>query len=290
MKSGVYYITSPSGRRYVGSSVDCVRRFYSHKTALRKGAHHCDGLQAACNKYGLENLTFAVVERCADERLIEREQHHLDRTPRRDMYNTRRIADTCGPMEESIKAKLRKAWQTRAPATPEVIAKQAESRSATLNTSGKRGVSLIKGAVWRAYHGRKHIGHYATFEEAVAAREKYLADPASHRLQRTRHPSGHKGVIWNQLRKGWVAFDLHHKYIGIYATPDIAAAERARYLADPDNYVRPVAPPPSGHVGVCWDKANSKWLAYAARHKYIGRFKTIEEAVAAREAYLATMV
>lgn len=290
MKSGIYYITSPSGKRYIGSSVDCARRFSGHKTALRKGSHHCDGLQAACNKYGLENLTFAVVERCVPDQLIVREQYHLDRTAKPDMYNTRRTADTCGPMEEAVKAKLRKAWKTRAPASPETLAKRADSTSATRNTSGQRGVSLIRGKVWRAYHRDKHIGHYSTFEEAVAARAKYLENPAAHKPKRKRTPSGHKGVIWNQLRKGWVALDLSHKYIGIYATPDIAAFERARYLADPVNYVRPTEPPPSGHVGVCWDKGNSKWMAYAPRRKYLGRFKTLEEAVAARQAYLDGIV
>ncbi|WHB31190.1 HNH endonuclease [Xanthomonas phage NEB7] len=221
--------------------------------------------------------------------MIEREQHHLDLYPKPYLYNTRMTADTCGPMEEVVKAKLRKAWETRAPQSADTRARRAASISAARNTSGQRGVSLIRGKVWRACCGSKHVGHYSTFEEAVAAREKYLENPGAHKPARTRHPSGHKGVIWNQLRKGWVAIDLRHKYIGIYATPEIAASERAQYLADPANYVRPVEPPPSGHVGVSWDKANSKWLAYAPRRKYLGRFKTIEAAVAARDAYLSAL-
>ena len=269
--------------------MDCARRFYGHKTALRKGSHHCDGLQAACNKYGLENLVFTVVERCAIERLIEREQSHLDSAHKRDIYNTRRTADTCGPMEDAVKAKLRKAWKSRAPASPETIAKQAAATSATRNTSGQRGVSLIRGKFWRAYYGTKHIGQFSTFEEAVKAREKYLEAPEQHCPKRKRNPSGFKGVIWNESRGCWTALDHNHKYIGSYATPELANSERSRYMADPKTYVRPTALPPSGHVGVCWDKANKKWMAYAPRRKYLGRFPTIEAAVAARAAYIAAL-
>ena len=46
----------------------------------------------------------------------------------------------------------------------------------------------------------------------------------------------------------------------------------------------------SGHVGVMWEKARSRWKAYARvgyRMHNIGRYSTVEEAVEARKAYLA---
>ncbi len=78
MKSGIYVISSPSGRRYVGSAVNFNRRWSLHLGHLRKGTHHSAALQSAFNKYGEENLVFKKLLVCKKEDLIFYEQRTID--------------------------------------------------------------------------------------------------------------------------------------------------------------------------------------------------------------------
>jgi len=60
---GIYSITSKVNQRiYIGSSVSCWRRWNQHKASLRRGDHPNSHLQAHANKYGIEDLVFAIEE------------------------------------------------------------------------------------------------------------------------------------------------------------------------------------------------------------------------------------
>lgn len=78
MKSGIYTITSPSGKQYIGSAVDFDARRRLHFHLLRKGSHHNKGLQRACAKYGIGNLVFRPLLICAPKDLIFFEQRAID--------------------------------------------------------------------------------------------------------------------------------------------------------------------------------------------------------------------
>jgi group I intron endonuclease len=71
---GVYLITSPSGKKYVGQSANMRQRWDSHKSMLKAGKHHSPALQRAANKYGVARLKFEVWVNCAREFLGEMEQ------------------------------------------------------------------------------------------------------------------------------------------------------------------------------------------------------------------------
>lgn len=81
---GVYSITAPSGKIYIGMTarMGFKERWKEHIKKLRRGNHHCRGLQSAYIKYGEEELTFKVLEeyypRRADE-LVSLERHILMR-------------------------------------------------------------------------------------------------------------------------------------------------------------------------------------------------------------------
>lgn len=83
--SGIYTIRN-GDRAYIGSAVNFPGRWKRHRSELRRGTHHCGHLQNAWNLYGEAAFEFAILEECAVELLLEREQHHLDRHP--DKYNT----------------------------------------------------------------------------------------------------------------------------------------------------------------------------------------------------------
>lgn len=64
---GIYKITSPTGRIYIGQSVDIKRRFrgYSTPSLLKKQPR----LQNSFSKYGVENHQFDIIEYCSEEDL-----------------------------------------------------------------------------------------------------------------------------------------------------------------------------------------------------------------------------
>lgn len=67
---GVYKITSPSGKIYIGSSSDIEQRFYNYRRL------HCGSqrrLYYSFLKYGVENHKFEIIEECTPENVLERE-------------------------------------------------------------------------------------------------------------------------------------------------------------------------------------------------------------------------
>jgi len=77
MKSGVYTITTPSGKVYVGSAVNFSRRWQTHRNRLRRSVHDNAKLQAAWDKYK-GDLVFAKIIVCAPEHVLLYEQIALD--------------------------------------------------------------------------------------------------------------------------------------------------------------------------------------------------------------------
>ncbi|RUS28476.1 hypothetical protein BC938DRAFT_481831, partial [Jimgerdemannia flammicorona] len=73
--SGIYCITNQdTGQMYIGSSVNLGNRLTAHFVGGSYNAH----LQFAIAKYGLSALIFSVIELCAKDQLLAREQHWLN--------------------------------------------------------------------------------------------------------------------------------------------------------------------------------------------------------------------
>lgn len=77
--SGIYMIrNNVNGKVYVGSSLNIMSRWYFHKNDLRKNKHHSLLLQRAWNKNGQDAFDFSIIEECASEIVLDREQHWID--------------------------------------------------------------------------------------------------------------------------------------------------------------------------------------------------------------------
>lgn len=72
--SGIYKITSPSNRVYIGQSCDIDRRFKEYKQ-LKKSVKSQVLLHRSFQKYDIENHTFEVIEECSIEILNIKERH-----------------------------------------------------------------------------------------------------------------------------------------------------------------------------------------------------------------------
>lgn len=76
---GIYTITHiESGRTYVGSSKNVMKRLASHKSDLKNNKHHNPALQNYYNKYGKDSFTFELKLSVIDIRdLITEENNYM---------------------------------------------------------------------------------------------------------------------------------------------------------------------------------------------------------------------
>lgn len=109
--SGVYRIRNKvNGKFYIGRSIDINKRFYQHKSALRKGKHGSIYLQRAWDKYGEDNFIFEPLVLCSEDESLILEQYVLDNY-KTDLYNVMKYStggDTISyhPNREQIRAKI----------------------------------------------------------------------------------------------------------------------------------------------------------------------------------------
>ena len=94
-KSGIYKITSPSNRIYIGQSSDLKERFRRYKHLHRSKL--LTKLYRSFLKYGIENHKFEIIEECLPELLNERERYW------QDYYNVNsKNGLTCGLLFSTI--------------------------------------------------------------------------------------------------------------------------------------------------------------------------------------------
>lgn len=76
----VYMIKNKKNNKmYIGSSIDCKRRWRQHQWYLRNNQHPNKHLQSSWNKYGEDSFLFLVIEECSDEEQFDREQYYIDK-------------------------------------------------------------------------------------------------------------------------------------------------------------------------------------------------------------------
>jgi group I intron endonuclease len=136
MKTGIYLITSPSGKRYVGSAVNLRQRRATHWHHLRRNNHHNRHLQRSWNRYNGEGFEFRVLLVCAARDLVDYEQAVIDGL-QPEFNICKKAGSTLGvrPTAET-KAKLANAMRQRiatSPATHEEITKAANARMRALH-------------------------------------------------------------------------------------------------------------------------------------------------------------
>ena len=77
--SGIYCIENVINHKiYVGSSKNIYSRLLKHFALLRHNKHENAHLQNAWNKYGENNFTWTVLDRCGEAELTKREQYCID--------------------------------------------------------------------------------------------------------------------------------------------------------------------------------------------------------------------
>jgi group I intron endonuclease len=73
---GIYKITNPSGKVYIGQSINIDKRFKNYKSISQTKGQIM--LHNSFKKYGIDNHIFEVIEECSVELLNERERYYQD--------------------------------------------------------------------------------------------------------------------------------------------------------------------------------------------------------------------
>ena len=107
---GIYKITNPNGKIYVGQSVNIRNRKYQHKHKSK--AHIGPKLFNSYQKYSFENHIFEIIEECSVEHLNEREiywkQYYLNKVNHdwKQVLFCELYDRGTGPRSEEIKNKI----------------------------------------------------------------------------------------------------------------------------------------------------------------------------------------
>lgn len=72
---GIYKITSPTGKIYVGQSCNIERRFNTYNSKNTKTQIR---LHRSFKKYGIKNHKFEILEKCNEKELNNRERYYQD--------------------------------------------------------------------------------------------------------------------------------------------------------------------------------------------------------------------
>ncbi len=181
MDTGIYLITSPSGKCYVGSAVSFRARWSVHCTNLRAGKHHCAPLQRAFAKYGIEGLRFTKLLVCAREHLIDYEQRIIDGIGMRKLYNVSPTAQSALGVKHSAQSRANmSAAQRGRTFTPEVIQKFRDAVRPKLTQDHKDRISVA------------HKGRAKTLTEC-------------RNISAARNTSGFSYVVFDKSRGTWLA-------------------------------------------------------------------------------------
>jgi group I intron endonuclease len=110
---GIYKITSPSNKIYIGQSINIKKRWYEHKYSYKTKKSK---LYSSFIKYGIENHVFEVIILCLIEDLNRLEKHYVDlfqSTNQKYGLNLKDGGGSKGAIAEETKKKISLALKGR---------------------------------------------------------------------------------------------------------------------------------------------------------------------------------
>jgi group I intron endonuclease len=136
---GIYKITSPSGKIYIGQSVNIKTRFRKYKYLNCKRQTY---LYNSFQKHGVENHIFEIIEECTLEQLNEREIYWGTYYNVLDKNGLNlRLGDAKGKCSEEVKQKIGKGNKNKimSEEARNNISKALKGRKVTWTTPGPKG-------------------------------------------------------------------------------------------------------------------------------------------------------
>jgi group I intron endonuclease len=137
---GIYKITNPNGKIYIGQSIDIEKRWQYYKSQSHNRKDKQNKLFNSLNKYGSNNHLFEIIEECTLEQLNEREIYwgnYYNCTNPDVGLNLRELGKQ-GQWTEEAKAKLSKSQIGKLRHTSESKAKISAALTGTKYTEEQK--------------------------------------------------------------------------------------------------------------------------------------------------------
>jgi group I intron endonuclease len=163
MTCGIYKIVClPSGKFYIGSSVDIERRWSAHRWSLSNGNHRSRYMQRAWDKYGPSLFEFAIVETVDRDFLLLAEQKHLDAG---SDYNSAKIAGSTLGVRPSAESRLKMSIAGKGKIISEAEREKRRQRRHSLETRKKMSLSAIGNKNANGPKSQEHIAKIAAAQK-----------------------------------------------------------------------------------------------------------------------------
>jgi len=143
---GIYKITSPTSKLYIGQSIDINRRFKEYK---RLNCKQQPKIYNSLQKYGPENHKFEIIEECGLELLNEKELYwKIYYNSVNEGLNCELYDNGIGPRSEEVKQKIGLAH----------IGNQYNLGKKRSDITTKKQSEIAKSQSWRKNVGQKQKG------------------------------------------------------------------------------------------------------------------------------------
>jgi len=147
---GIYKITNPKGKVYIGQSIDIEKRWYHYN---KKDIKNQPLLNRSINKYGIKNHKFEVIEECNIEQLNEREiywtYYHSALHPSGLVL---RVGGRSGYLSEEMKLKIGKGNKGK------VISDNTKQKISLSNMGNKNRLNTTHTNESKQKMSKSHIG------------------------------------------------------------------------------------------------------------------------------------
>ena len=254
---GIYKIESPSGRIYIGQSVDIERR-WDHHMGMRDAYKHTI-LYRSFAKYGADKHSFEILEECPKEKLNERERYYIEKY---DTFETKHGLNLTKGGDRAVLSKRTRDKISRAKKgkpIPHLIGfkhsqetkdKLAELAKGNTNSLGKNHSEETKEKLRQANLG-KNISEETREKLSKASKGRKYPPEFGERVSlaqigtKPKGPTSSKfyGVHYLSTRHRWVAkTTLRRKriHIGSFKTEIEAAKAYDKYIREHTPYDIPL--------------------------------------------------
>lgn len=152
---GIYKITSPSGRVYIGQSINIVNRWRSYRSL---SCSEQSAIYNSLRKYGVDNHKFEVLIECNIDELNDLERYY------QDLYNVLKTGLNCrltgaedraGKLSEEHKRKIGLAHKGRSPSPQCFIALKNKIKGVPLTQEVKDKISFALKGEKSVHYGKK---------------------------------------------------------------------------------------------------------------------------------------
>jgi group I intron endonuclease len=198
---GIYKITSPNKKIYIGSSKNIKNRIYSYKKMHHKGQIH---LYRSMLKYGFDNHKFEIIMECAFEDLFYFERCF------QEIYNSVKFGLNCEYVNTTEKPKLRSDEICKKISKSKMGYKHSEETKLKMSNYAKNRPQEVRDKI-----GAKHKGKIISDETKLKMRLAELGKKHSEETKLKMRLNNKKTMLGkpSPLRKAVLQFSLEGQFL-----------------------------------------------------------------------------